>query len=103
MLAHAVYFTLHDPSPRNVTAAVASIRELLSGHDGMTFFAAGPRGAEFARPVNDAQFDVALFTIFTDKAAHDRYQVHPKHLAFIEGHKKLWKSVRVFDAYVEGA
>lgn len=103
MIAHAVYFSLHDPSPAHRQAAVASIRELLSGHEGMTYFSAGVRGAEFARPVNDADFDVALFTVFQDKEAHDRYQVHPRHLAFIEGNKKLWKSVRVFDAWVEGA
>lgn len=103
MLAHAVYFSLNDPSPANVKTALASIRELLSGHEGMSYFAAGPRGAEFARPVNDAAFDVALFTVFRDRDAHDRYQVHPRHLAFVEGNKNLWKSVRVFDAYVEGA
>lgn len=102
MLAHAVYFTLHDASPQNLQAALASVRELLSGHEGMTYFAAGRRGEEFARPVNDAAFDVALFTVFRDKAAHDRYQTHPRHLAFVAGNQKLWKSVRVFDAYVEG-
>jgi heme-degrading monooxygenase HmoA len=102
MLAHAVYFTLHDPSPANLQGALASVRELLSGPPGMSYFAAGLRGAEFARPVNDADFDVALFTVFDDKEAHDRYQVSPRHLAFIEQNKKLWKSVRVFDAYVAG-
>ena len=102
MLAHAVYFTLHDPSTPNLQAALASVRELLSGHEGMTYFAAGLRGREFARPVNDADFDIALFTIFRDKAAHDVYQTHPRHLAFVAAGQKLWKSVRVFDAYVEG-
>lgn len=103
MLAHAVYFTLRDPSPQNLEAAVASAHELLSGHEGMSYFAAGLRGPEFARPVNDAQFHVALFTVFQDKAAHDRYQIHPRHLAFVERNHSRWESVRVFDAYVAGA
>ena len=103
MLAHAVYFTLFDPSPRNLAAAVAACRELLAGHEGMLYFSAGTRGAEFARPVNDRDFDVALLTIFADKDAHDRYQTHPRHVAFVETNKALWKQVRVFDAWMEAA
>ena len=102
MIAHAVYFTLHDPSPAKLQAAIASVREHLSGHEGMSYFAAGLRAAELARPVNDTGFHVALFTVFDDKAAHDHYQTHPRHLAFIEANKALWKTVRVFDAQVEG-
>ena len=103
MLVHAVYFELHDPSPESVQAAVASCRSLLSGHPGMSFFAAGARGREFARPVNDCAFDVALFTIFADKAAHDRYQEHPRHLKFVAENRERWKSVRVFDSWAAGA
>lgn len=103
MLAHAVYFTLRDPSAQNIQAAVASARKLLSGHEGMTYFAAGQRGTEFARPVNDLDFHVALFTVFQDKAAHDRYQIHPRHLAFVKDNHERWQSVRVFDAYVADA
>ena len=33
-----------------------------------------------------------------DRAAHDRYQVHPRHQAFIAENKAHWKNVRVFDA-----
>jgi hypothetical protein len=50
--------------------------------------------------VNDRDFDVALHVVFKDKAAHDRYQADPRHLAFVEENKAHWKKVRVFDAYV---
>ncbi len=100
MLAHAVFFTLLDPSPEKVAAAVASCQELLSGHEGMLHFFAGVRGEEFARPVNDRGFHVALFTVFADRAAHDRYQAHPRHLRFIELNHPSWKEVRVCDAWV---
>jgi hypothetical protein len=100
MLAHAVFFTLHESTPETRAAAVASCRRLLSGHEGMIHFSAGERGPEFARPVNDLAFDVALFTIFADKAAHDRYQSDPRHLEFIESNRPLWREVRVFDAWV---
>ena len=45
------------------------------------------------------RFD-ALVTIFTDKAAHDRYQSHPRHLKFVELNTSRWKAVRAFDAWV---
>lgn len=98
MLAHAVYFTLNDPTPAAVRALVAACREHLAGHQGTQHFSVGPRDAELCRPVNDVGFDVALMMIFDDRAAHDRYQVHPRHQAFIAENKAHWKNVRVFDA-----
>lgn len=98
MLAHAVYFTLHDASPTKVTALVEACHEHLSGHDGLLHYSAGARDVGLTREVNDVEFDVALMTVFVDRAAHDRYQVHPRHLAFIEQGKPTWKRVRVFDA-----
>ena len=99
-LAHCVFFTLRDPSPENADRAVASCRELLSGHEGMLHFWAGCRGTEFTREKNVQDYDVALVTIFTDKAAHDRYQSHPRHLKFVELNTSRWKAVRAFDAWV---
>jgi hypothetical protein len=46
---------------------------------------------------------VALHIIFKDKAAHDRYQDHPRHKQFIEENQANWKKVRVFDSYVEAS
>jgi len=46
---------------------------------------------------------VALCVVFTDKAAHDAYQAHPRHARFIAEHSCNWRQVRVFDAYVDGA
>ena len=40
-LIHDVYFTLHDPSPANIDRLVAACYELLAGHPGERFFAAG--------------------------------------------------------------
>jgi nitrilase len=52
------------------------------------------------RDVNDRDFDVALHLVFESKAAHDKYQTHPRHLKLIEENKHLWSKVRVFDSYV---
>jgi hypothetical protein len=102
MLAHNVYFTLNDNSPRVAEELLAACRKYLTGHPGTVFFAAGTVAAELDRPVNDRDFDVALQVVFQDMAAHDEYQKAERHLAFIAENKANWKRVRVFDANVEG-
>lgn len=100
MLMHGVYFTLKDRSDEARKAFVGLCQEHLSGHDGTVYFAVGGRGEEFGREVNDQEFDVALYVAFESKAAHDKYQEHPRHHAFIEQGKERWAKVRVFDAYL---
>ncbi len=100
MLAHNVYFTLEDASPAQVAALVAACQKYLKNHPGVVFFAAGTVANEFARPVNDRMYHVALHVVFKDKAFHDLYQTAPDHLKFIEENKPNWRNVRVFDSYV---
>ena len=99
-LSHDVYFTLIDASPEACDRLVQACRQHLTGHGGTLFFAAGQRGPEFQRPVNDCEHHVALHVVFADQAAHDAYQDHPRHLAFIAEQKENWAKVRVFDAWV---
>jgi hypothetical protein len=101
MLAHSVFFTLQDASEAKQDQLVAACRQYLTGHDGTVFFAAGKLAEGLDRPVNDRGFHVALHVVFTDRAAHDRYQEHPRHRQFIDENKPNWKQVRVFDAVVE--
>ena len=98
MLVHNVFFTLEDSSPAKVDGLLAACQKYLKDHPGVVFFAAGKVGDEFARPVNDRMYQVALHVVFTDKAAHDQYQVAPDHLKFIEENKPNWRNVRVFDS-----
>lgn len=97
-LAHIVYFELHDKSPASVQAQIAACKKYLDGHPGTIHFSVGSLNQELARPVNDRSFDVALHVIFDSKAAHDAYQVAPRHLEFINENKPAWKVVRVFDS-----
>ena len=99
-IAHMVYFTLKDNSPAARQKLVAACKKYLSGHDGTVYFSAGPRAEEFNRPVNARDWDVALNLVFKDKAAHDKYQDHPRHKKFIAENKDNWKMVRVFDSVV---
>src|SRR5262249_50825547 len=101
MIGHMVYFQLKDNSPEAVARMVAACKQHLKGHDGEVFFAAGSLAKDFAREVNDRDWDVALHIVFKTKADHDRYQEHPRHLRFIDENKENWKKVRVFDSQLE--
>lgn len=102
-LAHMVYFTLKDNSDAAAAKLVAGCKEYLSDHEGTLYFSAGVRAKDMQRDVNDKEFDVALHIVFRDKAAHDKYAEHPRHMKFIEQFKDSWAKVRVFDSCLEPA
>ncbi len=99
-LAHLVFFALKDKSIAAREALVAACHKYLSDHPGTLHFSAGPRAEQYARPVNDQEFDIALVLVFASEADHDRYQQAPRHKQFISEQSPNWASVRVFDAIV---
>ncbi len=99
-LAHHVFFTLKDKSEEAVEAHLAACRKYLDDHDGLVDFSIGRRDPELVREVN-ARYDVSLHCVFADRAAHDAYQVHQRHLDFIEENKHNWESVQVCDSTIE--
>ena len=101
-IGHMVFFTLKDATPENRKKLVAACEKYLGGHDGVVYFSAGVRAAAFDRDVNDKDWDVALHLVFADKAAHDKYQDHPRHKKFIDENKDNWAKVRVFDSELRG-
>ena len=101
MLAHMVYFKLKEPTAENQQKMLAACDKYLTDHPGQVFYAAGTC-ASYDRPVNDRDFDIALQTVFQDRAAQDAYQVAPRHKQFIAENSPLWAKVRVFDADVHG-
>ena len=100
-VAHNVYFSLNDNSDAAKEKFVASCKKYLSGHPDTSFFAVGVLAKDMKRPVNDQEFDVSIHVVFTNKAAHDKYNVSEKHLKFIDENKASIKKVRVFDTYLE--
>jgi Stress responsive A/B Barrel Domain len=101
VLAHDVYFSLNDATPKARAELVAACKKYLTGHEGAVFFSVGTLAAELDRPVNDRDFDIALHVYFKDRAAHDRYQEAPRHKQFIAEQQANWKKVRVFDSTVD--
>ena len=102
MLAHNVYFTLHNNSPAAVQAMIEDCHRYLAPLPGIVFYAAGTC-SDVDRSSSDADYDVALHVVFQDRAALDAYMTAPKHVEFIEKHQANWKDVRAFDSCVSGA
>jgi len=100
-LGHMVFFKLKESTPETRKKLVAACHKYLSGHEGTLYFSVGILADDLNREVNDRDFDVALHLVFKNKAAHDKYQVHPRHLQFIEENRELWSKVRVFDSYIQ--
>lgn len=100
-LAHMVFFTLADANDENRAKLVAGCKKYLDGHEGVEYFSVGVRAAEYDRPVNDRNYDVALHLVFKTAKDQDAYQTHPRHVQFVEECQGLWKQVRVFDSRLE--
>jgi hypothetical protein len=99
-LAHMVFFSLKDNSSQAREKLVAACNQDLSGHEGTVYFSAGVRATDMTRDVNVQDYDVALHLVFVNKAAHDKYAKHPRHLKFIKENRAAWATVRVFDSYL---
>ena len=100
-LAHIVFFTLAEPSDANRSKLVDGCKKYLHGHEGTLYFAVGVNSPQYARDVNDRDYDVALHLVFETAGHQDVYQTHPRHVKFVEECKGLWKKVRVFDSTLE--
>jgi hypothetical protein len=99
-MAHMVFFKLKETTGQNKEALVDGCNKFLSDHDGVVYYSAGVIAEDKQRDVNDRDFDVALHVVFKNKAAHDKYQTHPRHLKFVEEYAEMWEGVRVFDSYL---
>ena len=97
MIAHNIYFTLHDNSPAAVQAMLDDCRRYLAHLPGIVFYAAGT-------PLDDDHrgYDVALHVVFQDRAALDAYMTAPQHVELIEKHESNWKDVQALDSCVSG-
>jgi hypothetical protein len=101
LLAHNVYFALNDNSEAARQNLLQACKKYLTAHPGTIFFACGILEPELSRPVNDRDFDVALHVVFDSRESHDRYQVAPRHVQFVEENRPTWKKVRVFDSLLD--
>lgn len=99
-IVHDVFFALKDNSPAARKKLVDACKKYLTRHPGEVYFAVGTVSDDLKREVNDRDWDVGLHIVFSNLAAHDKYQDDERHLKFIEENKDNWKKVRVFDSAV---
>jgi hypothetical protein len=97
MFSHVVIFWTKPEIPSAADDLLAGIDRYLTGIPGIVQIHAG-RMVPSHRPVVDQSYQVALNVIFTDKQAHDDYQVHASHVAFVEEvFKKVCARATIFD------
>jgi hypothetical protein len=97
-LAHIVFFTLAEAKDANRAKLVEGCKKYLDKHEGCVYFGVGVNAPQYAREVNDRDYDVALHLVFETARHQDAYQTHARHVKFVEECKRLWKKVRVFDS-----
>jgi len=98
MLVHSVFFWLKPELDEAQRADFRNGVESLGGIEDAAAVYVGVPAATAQRPVVDNTYDVALTVIVPDVAAHDRYQDHALHHAFLESYRGYWSRVQIYDA-----
>lgn len=99
MLIHTVIFWLRpELSQAEREAFLSEGLESLRAIEAVSSLHIGRPAPVAARPVVDASYDFALTAVFMDLTAHDAYQVHPLHTAFVTRFKPSWSRVQIYDA-----
>lgn len=97
MFVHHVFFWLND----NLTEAeIKKFEEGVSTLLQIEHVKTGDVGkpASTDRPVIDRSYSYSLLLVFENQAAHDAYQPHPVHKAFIESCSPFWNKVLIYDS-----
>lgn len=75
MIRHIVLFKIKDEFKDEIPQLVKNFEEMRGRIEGMTELEAG---ADILH--SERSYDLALITVFKDRAAFDAYQTHPVHL-----------------------
>ncbi|MDQ3279446.1 MAG: Dabb family protein [Bacteroidota bacterium] len=97
MFVHHVFFWLKtdlaDEDRRQFEKGVSSLLTI----EHVRFGDVG-KPAATDRPVIERSYSYSLLLVFEDRVAHDAYQPHPVHKAFVEGCSPLWEKVLIYDS-----
>ncbi|MCZ4245860.1 Dabb family protein [Pedobacter punctiformis] len=97
MISHHVLFWLKaDTTTEQKIAFRNSLQTLENIEVVKTFHIGTP--APIERAVVDTTYTFSLVLFFEDLAAHDVYQVHPLHKAFLDEFRGLFERVIIYDA-----
>jgi len=97
MFSHIVVFWTDPKKPEAPDELIAGANEYLKPIPGALHFHVG-KMVPSHRPVVDQSYQVGLNIVFADKQAQDDYQVHPRHVEFVEKVlKRVGAKVLVYD------
>ena len=97
MIAHHVLFWLKADTTNEQKIVFQKGLITLEKIEVVKFFHAGIP-APIERAVIDTTYTFSLFLAFEDMAAHDVYQIHPLHQAFLEEFRVFFDKVIIYDA-----
>ncbi len=98
MLVHTVLFWLRKDLKGDQLTDFRIGLETLKYIEHLETAYIGSPAATPERPAIVQTYDYCLTTVFKNVAAHNAYQVDPRHQAFIQQYSSYWKRVRVYDA-----
>lgn len=97
MLAHHVLFWLKANTTADQKEAFKDGLQSLADIEVIKAFHIGTP-APIEREVVDSTYDYSLTVFFEDLAAHDVYQIHDLHTAFLENFRALFEKVVIYDS-----
>lgn len=97
MIAHHVLFWLKENTTNEQKVAFRKSLQSLEKVEGIKAFHVGTP-APIERNVVDSTYTFSLVLFFDDLAAHNAYQVHPLHVAFLEEFRIFFEKVVIYDA-----
>jgi hypothetical protein len=98
MIAHHVLFWLKADTTADQKNAFYKSLQTLENIEVVKVFHVGTP-APIEREVVDSSYTFSLFLLFEDLAAHDVYQVHPLHKAFLDEFRVFFEKVVIYDAH----
>jgi hypothetical protein len=97
MIAHHVLFWLKADTTDDQKAAFRKSLQTLQNVEVVKTFHVGTP-APIERSVVDTSYTFSLLLIFDDLEAHNVYQVHPLHQAFLDEFRVFFEKVVIYDA-----
>lgn len=97
MFVHHVYFWLKEGlSEEDIQTFEKGVSSLLKIEHVKMGDVGKPASTD--RPVIDRSYSYSLLLMFENQTAHDAYQPHSDHKAFIERCSHLWERVLIYDS-----
>jgi len=97
MIAHHVLFWLKADVTQEQKEAFRNSLQTLQGVEGVKTIHIG-KPAAIERAVVDTSYTFSLIIFFEDMNAHDVYQGHPLHQAFLNEFRVYFERVVIYDA-----